>query len=545
MKKVLFVILALSILVAMFAGCNNSSSNSGDNSSAPPTSAPPATAPATPGSTPGSAPEPAVPEDHQRGGDYRVILLRNPVAFGYPPQLTASDRNVASPMFERLLYVDDDLNYQPELATKWEFSADGKTLTFTLREGVKFHDGTDFNAQSAKDNFDELIPPKSRILTGITSVDIIDPYTISFNLDEYNNLILYQIASSYEAYMCSYDSVRKNGEEWARTHPVGTGPFMMDSYEPDNYVKLVRNPNYWREGLPYLDSLTWTVITDGTTQLLSYQAREADAVFDVQAANAAQFRDDTTEIIMAPLAVFCMAMDTANNPALADVRVREAIEYAIDKEAISQGPGGGYYVPAYQVIPTDSVYYNPSCTPRKYDPVKAKALLAEAGYANGLTIEYNGLETYWRDGMIAVQAYLNDVGIKLNINYLPQAAYNAIRSNSEIPPGNTSQMTMTIFSNNLYVLDQQWRANPSTFAFIQTPEECDSLLTAAKASRDPAESIRIAQQVVKVLYDDVTVIPLWINPRLNAVRSYVMNHGLIVANDANNVRPGFETWLDK
>jgi len=541
LKKALLVIVAMVMLLAMFAGCNNQSTPE------PTASSPSAT---TTGSNPPAAttnpnPNPAPgPDAEKMGGDLKVALLRNPVAFGYPPQLTASDRNVATPMFERLLYVDDDLNYQPELATEWSFSEDGLTLTFKLRQGVKYHDGTDFNAQSAKDNFEELIPPKARILPGITSVNIIDPYTISFTLSEYNNLILYQIASSYEAYMCSYDAVRANGAEWARTHPVGTGPFMLDDYEPDNYVRLVRNPNYWRENRPFLDSYTWVVITDGTTQLLSYQAREVDGVFDVQPANAASFKDGTTEIVTAPLAVFCMAMDTANNPALADVRVRQAIEYAIDKEAISKGPGMGYYVPAYQVIPTDSVYYNPACTPRKYDPAKARALLEEAGYANGLTIEYNGLETYWRDGMVAVQAYLADVGIDLKINYLPQAAYNAIRSNSEIPPGNASQMTMTIFANNLYVLDQQWRANPSTFAFIQTPVQCDALLTAAKASRDQAESVRIAQQVVKILYDDVTVIPLWINPRLNAIRDYVIDHGFIVANDANNVRAGVETWLN-
>ena len=196
--------------------------------------------------------------------------------------MAGAARDYAPPFFDRLLSVGDDGKYKPGLALSWDTSKDGKTITFKLRQGVTFHDGTPFNAQAVKSNLDNLIPPKATILTGITSVDVVDDYTVKLNLSSYNNLILYHFAANPATYMYSPEALKKNGADWATTHPVGTGPFMLKDYQPNISLTLVKNPNYWQKGLPYLDGIEMTMVPDPMTQMLTFKAGQANAIYDAQ-----------------------------------------------------------------------------------------------------------------------------------------------------------------------------------------------------------------------------------------------------------------------
>jgi len=139
------------------------------------------------------SPEAASPaaQQSQPGGIFKLLVRSRTNVFGYPPRIAGSARDYAPPFFDRLLGTGDDGKYKPMLALSWDTSADGKTITFKLRQGVTFHDGTPFNAQAVKANVDNLIPPKGSIIPGITSVDVVDDTTVKLNLSEYNNLILY------------------------------------------------------------------------------------------------------------------------------------------------------------------------------------------------------------------------------------------------------------------------------------------------------------------------------------------------------------------
>lgn len=408
---------------------------------------------------------------------------------------------------------------------------------------VKYHDGTDFNAESVQKDLSYLIPPKSNILSGVASVDAVDEYTIALNLTNYNNLILYQLASAYECYMFSPTALEKNGEDWMKTNPVGTGPFAFDSFEPDSYVKLVKNTSYWGDEPP-LDTITFQVCSEAATQQLSFENGEVNGIFDASANVTSTLRNKGANVKVAAGAIYALCFDRDTNPALADVRVREAIEYAIDKEAICGGPGYGLYIPAYQVVPSDNAAYNQSCAPRKYDPEKAKQLLAEAGYADGLTLDMFVLETYWKEGPVAVQAYLKDVGITLNLNYGNQAAYNDIRVSGNIAEGTISQQTMNVFSNPLYTLDFYWKSEPDYFNFVKHPEECDVLLKQAKEATTQEEMYDLCQEVCKLVYEDVSVIPLWVNPRMVVLDEAVMEDGYFVGGDSNSIVLGNKTWLN-
>jgi peptide/nickel transport system substrate-binding protein len=358
-------------------------------------------------------------------------------------------------------------------------------------------------------------------------------------------LILYQLASAYECYIASPTAIQKNGLDWAATHPVGTGPFQFVSHEPNTNMKFTKNPNYWEKDLPYLDGIQWLVISDRMTQMLTFKAGQANAIYDADPALASQLRDEGYRVLIAPGAIFGLSFDVKNNKILSNPAVRKAIEYAIDKEAICSGPGMNLYKPAYQVVDTESPSYNKTCPPRKYNPAMAKKLLATAGYPNGFTLKCTFLNTYWKDGIEAIQAYLADVGINLDVNMVSQSVWDSIRVSGKILPGTGSQMTMNVFSNSLFVMASYWRTNSTNYSFIVKPEGCDELITKAEQAKDPANSVKFTKDIAKLLYDDATIVPLWVNPRVAVIDKSVQEHGWFINGDSNNNNFGRSTWIKK
>jgi peptide/nickel transport system substrate-binding protein len=472
----------------------------------------------------------------QSGGIYKVMIRTNSNVFGYPPRMVGAAKDYAPPFF--------DGKYKPGLALSWDTSADGKAITFKLRQGVTFHDGTPFNAQAVKFNLDNLIPPKATLLSGITSVDVVDEYTVKLNLPAYNNLILFHFAANPATYMYSPEALTKNGADWAATHPVGTGPFILKEFQPNVSLTLVKNPNYWQKGLPYLDGIEIKQVTNPMTQMLTLKAGQANAIYAVQEA-AAQLRDQGYPLQIAPGALISMTFDTKNSEIFSKPKVRQAIEYAIDKEAICNGPGEGLYKPVYQLISSDHPDYNKACPPRKYDPAKSKKLLAEAGYPNGLSFKAFALDTQWRDGWVAIQNYLGAVAIKMEINTLNVSAYDLIRGGGKIEKGATAFGSFTPSSNTLFTLDQFWRSSSPLFSYVVRPAGIDQLIDQAKLSRDPAAIAKINRQILKLLYDDVTVVPIYQNLRAAVVDKSVQNTGWFIYGDPDNNEFGTRTWLKK
>ena len=134
-------------------------------------------------------------------------------------------------------------------------------------------------------------------------------------------------------------------------NPVGTGPFMMKEYQSKDYMLLERNPDYWDKGLPYLDRIRINTLTDGMTQMMTFKAGQANGIYDVVPAIAAQLKDAGYDLLVAPGSLYSLSFDAKGSKYLSNPKVRKAIEYAIDKEAICNGPGRGLYEPVYQVVP--------------------------------------------------------------------------------------------------------------------------------------------------------------------------------------------------
>jgi peptide/nickel transport system substrate-binding protein len=489
-------------------------------------------------------PSPAL-EKPQPGGVYKVMTNTRSNVFGYPPRIVGGARDFAPPFFDRLLSVGEDGKYKPGLALSWGVSADGKAITFKLRKGVQFHDGTPFNAQAVKDNLDNLIPPKATILPGVTSVDVVDDDTVRLHLPAYNNLTLFHFAINPATYLYSPEAVKKNGPDWATTHPVGTGPFMLKEYVPNTSLTLVKNPNYWQKGLPYLDGIYVTHQNDPMMQTITLKSGQANAIYGAQE-SVIQLRTEGYPVQIARTGSFvALNFDTRNSEYFSKRKVREAIEYAIDREAICAGPAQGIYKPMYQAVQSDSPDYNRACPPRKYDPVKAKKLLAEAGHPNGFSFKVFVVDTTWRDGWVAMQKYLDEIGIKMEINYVNISIYNMIRATGKIEKGQAAYHTYPISSNTLFTLEGSWRSDSGFFPYVVRPDGIDKLIDQAKSSRDPAAITKINQQIMKLLYDDVTIVPFYQNFRMAVVDKSVRDSGWFVNGDDNNNEWGTRTWLKR
>ena len=320
---------------------------------------------------------------------------------------------------ERLLRSDNKGNLTPWLAESYKVADDLKSMTFNLRRGVKFHDGSDFNAEVVKWNLDNYINAKMEVYWA--SVDIVDDYTVRVNFTEWKNN-LPSLFDSDPPLICMVSKVAfdKHGKDWMRFNPVGTGPFKFESFDRDVSENYVRNPDYWMKGKPYLDKIRFIYVADQTTQKVLAESGEGDVVAIVQPGKkAADYAALGFTIRSDMNANEILVGDSAHADSVwANKKVREAVEYAIDREAMAKGLGYGYLQAPYQIPPRNSLVYDPGFPlARKYDPEKAKQLLTEAGYPDGLKttiiLEADGN----RDLAIAMQASLAKVGIQVNLEF--------------------------------------------------------------------------------------------------------------------------------
>ena len=299
-------------------------------------------------------------------------------------------------------------------------------MIFHLRKGVKFHDGTDFNAQAVKWNYDLIIEAKKA--PNITSVDVIDDYTIRINLKVYQN-IDFTGMSTGQFQIISPTSFDKNGIEYTRTHPIGTGPFKFVEYQRDYKLVYTRNEDYWDPVLPYLDGVEYYVIAEETVRKLVFKRGDVHMI-QATANSAQELLSEGYAQITSAGGTYVLVPDSANESSpFADIRVRQAVSYAIDREAIAEGLGFGLLKPAYQLYPSNPIVAIPNFQKTEYNPEKAKQLLAEAGYPAGFqTSIHTFTRVVNRDFITAISKMLSDVGIQAAPDFPESGKYEEYRS---------------------------------------------------------------------------------------------------------------------
>jgi peptide/nickel transport system substrate-binding protein len=380
-----------------------------------------------------------------------------------------------------------------------------------LRKGVKFHDGTPFNAEAVRWNL-QLTIDGGRLPDGksVKSLDVVDEYTVRMNLTDYNSMAVLNYGSGG---MLSPTAFKVNGgKDWARTHAVGTGPFKLVDFKRDASIRYTRNDNYWRKGYPLLDGIEMRFVPEPMTQLMMLQSKEADASLDgLGVKNVVDLQQKGLKVNWGPGMLWSILPNSKDPKSVyANKKVREALEYAIDRPALARMLGLGKYEAVTQIVSTISPAYVPGYNPRPYNPQKAKQLLAEAGFPNGFETKLLTHDTSAdRDAGVALQAYLAAVGIRLTLDPADIGRYYS----SVYGPDGWSDLAIVTSGINPDGTDvlAHFGSRPFTFRFGNPAKSSEYLALSEKALKTYDHSaVRAAlRQVVRQGGEDAMCIPLF------------------------------------
>jgi peptide/nickel transport system substrate-binding protein len=360
---------------------------------------------------------------HKTGGTLTLSIGVDPNHID-PSLINAGQgSNIASYMAQTLTTYFYTGKLEGLLATKWSPNADLTAWTFTLRSGVKFHDGTPFTADAVKKSIDRLLDPKLTVVTSndvkyVKSVTVVDPQTVTFNLVQPVHFFPEALSNETSA-ITSPQSWTAAGNTYEQAeNVVGTGPYKLVEYVKGDHVTLTRNEDYWGEKA-YYQTQIFKVIPDAAGRETAVRSGQVDVVTQVPAPDLDSLKADSSLKVLLPVGgrnVY-MAINTTSstNAFLKDPKVRQALNYAVDKDAIVKNVlfGAGAVVSAPV---SDNAFGYCKLGPYAYDPAKAKQLLQEAGASNLTVNMISPTGRYLQDiqAAQAIAGYLTAVGIKVN-----------------------------------------------------------------------------------------------------------------------------------
>jgi peptide/nickel transport system substrate-binding protein len=314
-------------------------------------------------------------------------------------------RIVFAALCDKLFDIDENANIVPQLALSHETSADGKTVTMKLRPGVKFHDGEPFDAAAAKFSLDRHLTMKGSFrrseISVVDSVEVVDPLTIRLHLKAPFSPLLAQLTDR-AGMMVAPKAAEAAGDKFA-LHPVCAGPYKFVERVAQDHITLEKFADYWNKDQVFIDRITYRPIVDGTVRLANLKSGSLDLIERVLATDIKDVRANPKLKLSKAVSLgwFGLLINMNNgpksdNPLGKDVRVRQALELSIDREAINQVVFNGEFVPGNQWVNPQSPFYQKAFPIPKRDIVKARALMQEAGVKTPLPIDFmvtNGPET--------------------------------------------------------------------------------------------------------------------------------------------------------
>jgi peptide/nickel transport system substrate-binding protein len=450
-----------------------------------------------------------------------VGQIAEPASLDPHVSTAANDFRIAVNLYDGLVRnKPGTLEIEPALATEWSVSENGLDYTFKLREGVSFHDGTPFNAEAVKFNFDRMLDethpfhstgpfPLSFFFSSVVSVDVVDDLTVKFTLNEPYAPFMSNLASP-SGLIVSPAAVEQFGADYGR-NPVGTGAFKFEEWQSNVSVVASRNDDYW-DGAPALEAAIFRPITDANTRVAEMLSGGIDVLLETPPDNIAQFSGDANFAVKEAVGphVWYVMLNAKDGP-FADKRVRQAVNYAVNKQSLVDNVlQGTAEVSAGPIPPAFNWAYNADVAPYPYDPDKARALLAEAG-AEGAKLTF--LVTEGGSGMLdpvpmgtAIQADLAAVGLDVEIK-----TYEWNTFLSEVNPGlegkgDMAEMAwMTSDPDTLPFLTLRTAAWPAEGGFnssYYSNPEVDALLDKARVSTDQAERAELYKQVQAITNED-------------------------------------------
>jgi peptide/nickel transport system substrate-binding protein len=397
---------------------------------------------ASDGSTPATA---SAAADGDTTGEkvLTVALTTIPNSLDMPKAAERNASNAAWQLYDSLLFINDEGVVEPALATEWTISEDGTTYTFTLREGVTFHNGEPFNADAVVFSWERGKNPENQYATdweNATAVVAVDDMTVEITTDGPQPLFLRIVAQSWAMVPPGY--IGEVGEDAFLTAPVGTGPFKLVELVEGDRIVMEKNEDYWQEGYPLIDRLIFRPIPESSTRVAAIQTGEVDLVTRLSAEEADSLRGmEGIEVISYPVdRVYYIAfnnMTTGLDQPTMDANVRLAMNYAVDVEAIIDAIFNSNGRPAVGLLTPGNWGYDESLQPYGYDPEMARSLLADAGYADGFQMDMAcpaGAYTNFEQVCEAVQGYLAEVGIETNLEIMESGAFWDLEAAKQLPP---------------------------------------------------------------------------------------------------------------
>lgn len=485
------------------------------------------------------------------GEDVNMTIAVNAEIISLDPHDLSDTLSISATdtMYEGLYTYDVDMNLQPLLATGFDVTDDGLEYTFHLQTGVTFHDGTAFNAEAVKYNFDRILDEeknlrKRRNFLYVNSVEVIDEYTILIKLDTPYAPMIDRVASLK---MISPAALEEFGDQGIITNPCGTGAYTFEEWTPGDKMVVRTNPNYWAEG-PQIDTLTFKPVTENGARIAMLQTGEADYIYPMPAEQVSAVEGDTNiELIEGPSTIARFTFLNMSKEHFSDVRVRQAINYAIDKEAYAKVVKMGYAEALTSHVPSTIQYQTPQ-PEYTYDVEKAKELMAEAGYADGFKTDiWAPNDTENMKGMQFVAQQLAQIGIEAEVIPMEEGTLSDAIYSAQTPEESTVNMWYVSWAafdidgatNRLFHSSNIPPTAPNV-SYYMNPE-ADALIEAGATETDPTKRGEIYSDLQEIIWNDAPWIFLGSDILLSAKRSttdgiFVDPSGGIIATTASTTK---------
>lgn len=469
----------------------------------------------------------AAQETPRRGGVLNVAFASDTKTLDPTFSVNFSERQPLYLIYNTLVALKPDFSIGPELAERWEVSEDGKHVTLHLRSGVKFHDGTDFNAAAAKFNLDRRMDPtlnspqRGPLVEVIEGVDAPDAQTLVIRLTQPSPNLLGMLAQR-EGFMVSPTAAEKLGKDLG-VKPVGTGPFIFKEWVPGNRLVVERNPNYWEKDKPYLDGVTFRDISTTAVSIQRLLTGEADYTSALSPIDVRQIENNKA-VVLDPSTVgrWYSLQWQVDKPPFNNSKLRQAIAHGIDRKRIIDIVMSGKAAVSNSPTPNKLWWAAPDIPGYEYDPAKAKALLAEAGHPNGLEITLSTPQ----------------VALLQQINQLVQEQLKAIGITVKLEPVSQSDWYPRVIQFAINFTPMRWAQRPDPDGILTllfdskgagnstrySNPEVDALLAQARNLVDQSARKPIYQKMQQVISDDLPYLPLFFSLEFAAMRSNVRGH---------------------
>jgi peptide/nickel transport system substrate-binding protein len=476
------------------------------------------------------------------GGTLTVLMGKRPSLIHPHRVRRGAEQRFLELLLEGLVDTDKNLNIVPALATSWKISDDGKDYTFQLRRGVKFHNGRELEAEDVRWSFENMMDPKaarSERTALIRGIELLDRYTVRFHLK-----------SAFTPFLSGLDAyspiIPKESWPTAAGHPVGTGPFQFAEWKQGDLLRVKRFKDYWQKGIPYVDEVIWKEALEAFVRMTAIRSGSADIAEELPEPNLPQMLKDPSIRVFTPQSNLTWVYFNTTKSPFDDLRARQAVAYAIDKEAVMSQAAWGYGEIVNQRYPRTSFWHVDVEDPfRKPNLDKARALLRDAGYTKGLRISSPVYPDDIQEATV-IQSDLKKIGIDIQWQMTDYAGQKAREEKLDFTL-NIGGGPVTSDPHLFYYARFHSKGDLHSKGVVSyTSPQMDQLLDSQLVVTDQKKRKEVYTQIVQMIQKEVPCIFLGTTPLVFGTRAGIhgfepsMNRRLAYVNGGIAF-----TWIEK